>query len=95
MKKVLSVCLIACVMILALMGALTALPHVHGSDTNHSTHQTCPVYQLSLHSVDMMAFATMSLFLVFHFEFIRQKKSLSSYRFCFTSLSSRAPPFTF
>ncbi len=92
MKKVLSVLLIGCVVILALMGVLTVFPHMHGSDTDHSSHKTCPVYQLGLHSVDMMVFAVVGLSIIFFVEFLRQKKGLLSHHFCFTHLSSRAPP---
>ncbi len=95
MKKVLSVLLIGCVVILALMGALTVFPHMHGSDTDHSSHKTCPVYQLGLHSVDMMVFAVVGLAVIFLFKFFRQKKEAFSYNPSIIYLSPRAPPLNF
>ena len=95
MKKVLSVLLIAAVIILAFMGALAVIPHVHGSDTDHSSHKICPVYQVSLYSLDMTVFAAVSLFLIFLIQFFKAKKNLFGYYFFYTTLSSRAPPFSF
>jgi len=48
-KKTLAVLLVCFVVLLALLGALSVLPHAHGNDFDHSTHKSCPVYQFSLH----------------------------------------------
>ncbi len=49
MKKLFSVFIIAGVVCLALIGALSVVPHVHGDDFNHSEHASCPIHQLGQH----------------------------------------------
>lgn len=48
MKKLFGSLVIISVFSLGLVGALAAVPHSHGSDLDHSSHQSCPVHQAGL-----------------------------------------------
>ena len=95
MKKVLAVLLVCFVVMLALLGALSVFPHVHGNDFDHSAHKSCPVYQFSLHEsgaiVVMFCFFVVPFFVGY---LTRVKQRLSVQPSCpFAPL--RAPPALF
>ena len=91
-KKVLAVLIVFFVVILALVGALSVIPHAHGKDFDHSKHQSCPIYQFSLHAFGAVPTVFKITAIVFFlFYLLRVQDSFSadfSYRFSFL----RAPP---
>ena len=48
MKKLLSILTIIAVVSLGIMGALSAIPHTHGKDDDHATHNSCPICQFTI-----------------------------------------------
>ena len=58
MKKILSVFVVSSVLFLGIIGALSVVPHVHGKDSNHSQHETCPVHQFGVSNVHVDIFHT-------------------------------------
>lgn len=92
MKKFLAGLVICSVVVLGIIGALAVIPHVHGNDTDHSQHETCPIHQFNLiHTGATVAtvFTLIFIFLAAYLEIV--KKS-----FVYTSVhlfaSLRAPP---
>ena len=49
--------MIAAVVCLGIMGALSAIPHTHGKDHNHATHDFCPICQFSIQGFSATAIA--------------------------------------
>ena len=91
-NKFLIVLLVSCVVLLALLGALAVLPHAHGGDFNHATHQSCPVYQFSLHSVDFNFQAAALVAVIFSLIFLKIREFASPRSIFFFTASLRAPP---
>jgi len=91
-KKALAVLAVCFVVILALVGALSVVPHVHGNDFDHSTHKSCPIYQFSLHSVNFALHTTALVFVIFSLFFLWVKEfQFPKHTLFFTALL-RAPP---
>ena len=92
MKKIFAMLVIAMTFSAVMVGALSVVPHVHGDDFDHSKHQTCPVYQQSLHDSDADVTASFVLgisFLVVFASILLQNFRVFTCRFF---LSLRAPP---
>ena|SRR3989338_7537991 len=92
MKKLLAVLTVVFILFLGLIGALSVIPHAHGNDFDHSKHQSCPVYQFSLHAFGaILTVFKITPVVFFLFYFLRVRDSFwqdFSYRFSFL----RAPP---
>jgi len=91
-KKALVVLAIFAVVCLGVVDALAVIPHTHGHDLNHSHHETCPVFQLSLCNVHADVFhlnVIITLFLLSYLiEFQKSLFVIFSRSFAYL----RAPP---
>ncbi len=92
MKKVFAVLIVGCVVCLALIGALSVVPHTHGSDFDHSTHQSCPIYQLSLHPMHVALQAGVVIVAAFFLFYIFFTQSLFPSTNLFLTTRLRSPP---
>ncbi len=63
-------------MCLSFIGALTVIPHVHGNDLDHSTHQSCPVYQIGFHFPYATVGAIFAAIVTLGFTFISLRKTV-------------------
>ena len=91
-KKVLAVLIVFFVVVLALVGALSVIPHAHGADFNHSKHPTCPIYQLNLHAF-VAALVSFGCIVFFVLVWRLCRRGPDFIRFCFSFFNYlRAPP---
>ena len=92
MKKFFYSLAIVPVFTLCLLSALTVVPHVHGNDTDHSRHESCPIHQVSMaHNDAAIAAAVSLIFCVLILWLVSAHPQCSgSFETLFASL--RAPP---
>jgi hypothetical protein len=92
MKKFLAGFVLCSVVVLGIIGALAVIPHVHGNDTDHSQHETCPVHQFNL----IHTGATVAAVFVLTFIFLAACLEIVKKSFIYISVRSfallRAPP---
>jgi len=91
-KKAFVVLVIGCVLCFALIGALSVVPHTHGNDFNHSTHKTCPIYQFSLHPLQVALQAGVVIAAVFFLSYILFTEFLFPHANLFLTTRLRSPP---
>jgi hypothetical protein len=94
-KKLFSAFFLAAFLFAGLAGALSIVPHVHGQDTDHSEHQDCALYQLSLSHFEaeaVLGSLPACVFLALWSVFLRPRSSSSHVRFF---IPGRAPPTSF
>lgn len=92
LKKLLVVAAVTGVVALGVLGALAVVPHAHGHDYNHSSHEACPVHQAALLSVHAVVFAAVVVVFAVLVSFRREHR-LSFVRFSpDLFLRLRAPP---
>ncbi len=91
-RKPLAFLLFLSILSVGMVGALSAVPHVHGDDFDHSKHASCPIHQLGQHGfqADIGGFVTAIAFsfAFYLFLFIALPIVTSPTRF----FSVRAPP---
>ncbi len=95
MKKFLSVLIVVVIFFFGIIGVLAGIPHVHGSDSNHSHHKSCPLYQFNLLNPNgSNAVFEIAVFLLFIFSVLNYGRNnfLSLDQFSIKYFSSRAPP---
>ena len=92
MRKCLSLFVIIAVVALGLVGALALVPHSHGTDTDHSRHQTCPIYQFSLAHIGVHTLSLEVIAALFVSCFFIAVRKVKTYDFDLFFLSLRAPP---
>lgn len=94
-KKAFVILVIGCVVCLALIGALSVVPHTHGNDFNHSTHQSCPIYQFSIHPLQVALQASGVVIATFFFlSYIGFAEFLFHHTNLFLTTRLRSPPFS-
>ncbi len=64
-SKPLSVLAVLAVVLFGIGAGLSILPHVHGNDFDHSQHKSCPVYQIGLHSTDIVSASVFAFIVLF------------------------------
>jgi hypothetical protein len=91
-KKFLAVLLASALLFIGAEAALTALPHSHGNDFDHSHHGACPIHQLGLHGLDLST-ASSDVIVFTPLVFFVQERAHKTLLPCFIrSAASRGPP---
>lgn len=92
MKKFLALTLSCALLFVGAEAALTALPHSHGNDFDHSHHGSCPVHQLGLHGLDLSTVSS-DIPAFVPLVFFIQERAHTTLLTCFIrSAASRGPP---
>ena len=92
MRKALTLTLILCLAFAGAEAALSALPHTHGSDLDHSRHAGCPVYQMGLHGFQAETAAFVFFVFAALVAFVAPTSPTRELSPVLTPASSRAPP---
>lgn len=92
MKKILAGLVIGSVVVLGIIGALAVIPHVHGNDTGHSQHETCPVHQFNLIHTGATVTAIFALTFIFLAAYLEIVKKSFTYTAVRSFAFLRAPP---
>ncbi len=91
-KKIAVVLFTALFVSLTGTSALGIIPHVHGDDFDHSKHASCPIYQVSLHPIQVALQAGVVIAAAFFLFYIFFTQSLFPHTDLFLTTRPRSPP---
>ncbi|HTL70133.1 MAG TPA: hypothetical protein VL404_02460 [Candidatus Eisenbacteria bacterium] len=91
-RKLLVCFLVACLALAGAEAALASIPHVHGADVDHSSHQGCAVHQLALHGFQAETAAPFVACFVLFLLYLTVPRDSFAASVHFSESSSRAPP---
>ena len=84
--------MIAAVVCLGIMGALSAIPHAHGKDHARATHDSCPICQFSIQGFSATAITFSEVIILSFVLFCLVNISTLCCKLSYQLIPARGPP---